>query len=71
MTRHDSEGAGPAACSILQALLDELVNSGTLSHEQVDAIFAAAGSTLDGWGDPQVFRERARNVLNEMRSRFA
>jgi hypothetical protein len=68
MDTRNSPGAGPAACAILQALLDELVKSGKLAPDEVTSIFAAARSNVDRWGDPQPF-PLAREVLDEMRRR--
>jgi hypothetical protein len=64
--RQHPPGAAMAACAMLRALMDELVSSGTLTQDQVDSIFAAARSTLDGWGGASAFN-LAREVLEEMR----
>lgn len=67
MKVEDTQGAGPAACAILQALLDELVKSNILTQDKVDNIFAAAGSTLADGADLQVFGAAGR-VLAEMQA---
>jgi hypothetical protein len=66
-TQHTA-GTGPAACALLQALLDELVSSNTLTSDQVDHIYDAARTTLDRWGEASAFM-LARDVLDEMRAR--
>jgi hypothetical protein len=66
MDQHHNAGAGPAACAILRALLDELVSSKTLTAEQVHSIYDAARATLERWGDYSAFK-LGREVLDEMR----
>jgi len=68
MDREHTAGAGPAACALLQALLDELVSSKTLTSDQLDRVYKAADTTLAAWGDASAFR-LARGVLDEMRGR--
>ncbi len=69
MEQHHSLGAAMAACAILPALLEQLVRSDLLTQDQVHSIFAAARSTLDGWGEGSAFK-LAREVLEEMQANY-
>jgi hypothetical protein len=61
MDKDYSPGAGMAACAILLAVM----RSNLLTQDQVRSVLAAARSTLDEWGEAQVFNT-ARDVLEEM-----
>jgi hypothetical protein len=68
MEQHHSLGAAITACAILPALLEQLVRSNLLTQDQVRSVFAAARSTLDGWGEGTPFN-LAREVLEEMQDK--
>jgi hypothetical protein len=65
MEQHHSLGAAMAACAILPALMEQLVRSNLLTQDQVHSVFAAARSSLDGWGERSAFK-LAHEVLTEM-----